>query len=277
MESNKNEEQGLPVIEQQFESEDLSDPGHQEDKSSHEGSCGELSSGDEPWNTQMSSYAVRVALKALIDNQITVVEYGAQVQYRLGNVELLVVLTNAGFDPLPIGLSHEMMGCWGTECLPHALDDSAWRVVHLLPLTLVGLTLEETLEVSSTFAPKLRLRTPRPTRYLLSLLRNIRKFPIGDYGRRRLQGDITNFMCFYILHCPPAHTPGEILDEMAERETDEEYERRIDEAVKDLRGLDWGDVEEKDLDMVERALRDAQYIETLTDVPDSNVVHDKTF
>ncbi|KAJ5261361.1 hypothetical protein N7478_011956 [Penicillium angulare] len=63
---------------------------------------------------------------------------------------------------------------------------------------------------------------------------------------------------------------------MSVKKTDEKYMRRIDATVKELRGWDWGDVEERDLQMVECSLHDGHYIRTITDVPDNNSFDEKT-
>ncbi|KAJ5116609.1 hypothetical protein N7456_000957 [Penicillium angulare] len=275
-----------PILEQEPNPASSVDPYKDDTESHRDMTDSEESSDDGSFRVQFHSYAHRIALEALIDNQITVVEYGSQILYRHGYAEVLILaewavpdeqlqaasqaITDAGFPRIPADTQGERLGLWGFKSLPHDLDGAAWRRVHLLPLSVVGFTLEETIVVPSKFAPTLLLRTPRPSRYLLSLFRNLLQLPIDDISRHRLRKDIVCFMSHYILFAPPADTPRDIIAEMEAKESDEEYKLRIDEAVREVREWEWGDVEERELDMVERALRDFHYIGTLTDVVEND-------
>lgn len=64
---------------------------HHEADQSNESSESELSNSLLSRPLQMHSYTARVALSALIDHQIIVVEYGSQTQYRYGYEEVLIV------------------------------------------------------------------------------------------------------------------------------------------------------------------------------------------
>ncbi|KAJ5116605.1 hypothetical protein N7456_000953 [Penicillium angulare] len=223
---------------------------HNDADQSYESSESEFSNRLLSRPLQMHSYTTRVALSALIDHQIIVVEYGSQAQYRYGYEEVLIlvewavpddqlqrasqVLIEAEFPRVDHGERQERLGCWGLQSLPHDLDGSTRGRIHLLPLSLTGLTLEETVEVPSTFAPKLYLRTPKPPRYFLSLLKSLLKLRIGDRSRNRVIKDLKCFISHYILFAPPADTPGEVLDEIMAKETDEEYAIRSDGSIRDV-------------------------------------------
>ncbi|KAJ5516111.1 hypothetical protein N7527_007671 [Penicillium freii] len=135
-------------------------------------------------------YNIRIttALKALADNNICLVEYGAQVQFRCGYQEVPVVvewavpneqlslasqiLVENRFPRLFTG-AKSWFGYWETGCLRHGLDGAGWMGVHLPPLSLVGLTLEDTSEVYSMFAPEIKILTPKPPQYMLSLIHHL--------------------------------------------------------------------------------------------------------
>jgi hypothetical protein len=138
--------------------------------------------------------------------------------------------------------------------------------VHLLPLSLVGFTLEDTSEVPSIFAPEIRILTPKPPRYMLSLIHHLRKLRIGDASRLRVEKDLLTFISSYILHGPPGDISPELLHRLVEQQSDEELLAKLDEGVKFIKKWDWGNVEETDLALAERVVRDCQYVGKLTDV-----------
>lgn len=59
------------------------------------------------------------------------------------------------------------------QCLMHSLDGQGWMRVHLLPLSLVGFTLDETAPFPSTFDHELHLLTSKPAYYMSSLIRHL--------------------------------------------------------------------------------------------------------
>ncbi|KAJ5946171.1 hypothetical protein N7454_003010 [Penicillium verhagenii] len=220
------------------------------------------------------------ALSALIEGNITVVEWGSQIQYRCGYAEVLIrvewavpdeqlsvasqILIDHGFPLLEHGWNQLVLGMWGTGCLPHDLDGAGHKKVHLLPLSLVGLTLEETIEVPSTFDPELTLRSPKPPRYFLSLFRHLLQLPLADCSRTRVQQDICTFILGSVIHSLPADTPRWIVD----AESEEDYQKRVEQGVLEMKSWDWGEVEPRYLEMAERAVRDCHYTKTLTNVVD---------
>ncbi|KAJ5704161.1 hypothetical protein N7493_011299 [Penicillium malachiteum] len=183
-----------------------------------------------------------IALKALLGGKIQAVEYGSQVQYRCGYAEVLVWAVPDDQLSLPSQILIDK------EFPLKDLESSHWRHVHLLPLSFVGLTLEETIEVPSTFADDLSLLSPKPPRYLLSLIRNLLKLPLGDPSRFRVEKEILTFISAYVLHGPPSHTPRWVVAQQSE----ESYQEQ-----------------DRYLEIIELAVRNCQYIRILTDVADS--------
>ncbi|KAJ5956488.1 hypothetical protein N7501_010767 [Penicillium viridicatum] len=213
-------------------------------------------------------YNIRIttALKALADNNTCLVEYGAQVQFRCGYEEGPVVVEWAVPDE-QLSLASQILvenhfprlftgakswfGYWETGCLRHDLDGAGWMCMHLLPLSLVGLTLEDTSE---------------PPRYMLSLIHHLRKLRIGDASRLRVEKDLLTFISSYILHGPPAHINPELLHRLVEQQSNEELLAKLEEGIKFIKKWDWGNVEETDLVLAERVVRDFRYVRELTDV-----------
>ncbi|GLI77843.1 hypothetical protein PoHVEF18_006139 [Penicillium ochrochloron] len=214
------------------------------------------------------------ALKALNDKGIPVVEYGQQILFRWGWAEVLIVVewivpdeyldiasqtvSEQGFalaaKPPHEGFPWEN---WHKMGRFHDLDKESWSQIHLYPLTAVGLALEDTYEVLSTFDPKLRIRTPVPARYMLTMIRELVKVPLQHTNRHRIIGDLAGFIHGYIFHGPPAETQyyGEEDEAMAEAEIRSE----IEGAVQFIKTWDWGHVEnERYLEIAERIVRSAR-------------------
>ncbi|CAP94822.1 hypothetical protein E8E15_005248 [Penicillium rubens] len=241
--------------------------------------------GDQPQSLQFHYPVMRDALKALIDNAISVVEYGNQVLYRCGYAEVLILVEWVVPDEQLLFASQVLLendyprllppkqkfrgysaysGSWETQSLMHDLDGQGWMRVHLLPLSLVGFTLEETVEVPSTFDHELHLLTPKPAHYMSSLIRHLLQISIGDSSRVRVLKDIGGFISAYILKDGPANTT--VCTYLNDPESDEDYQKRVEEGVRFMKTWDWGNIEERYLAIAERAVRDCRYIDTLTDV-----------
>ncbi|KAJ5232315.1 hypothetical protein N7468_005271 [Penicillium chermesinum] len=121
--------------------------------------------------------SVERALEALTAAKITVVEYGAQPLYRFGSQEPLVlvewlipdeslifasqILLEHDFPHILFPTEH---GLWDRVqgALTHAVEGTELTRIQLVPLSLSGLKLSETIEVPSTFAPELRILSPKP-------------------------------------------------------------------------------------------------------------------
>ncbi|KAJ5368042.1 uncharacterized protein N7496_007802 [Penicillium cataractarum] len=126
---------------------------------------------------QFHNKNMSTALKALNEKGIPVVEYGQQIQFRWGWAEILVTVSEQGFalaaEPPTSGFPWEQ---WIKMGRFHNLDEENWNQVHLYPLSAVGIALDDTYEVLSTFDPKLRIRTPLPARYMLTMIRELVKY-----------------------------------------------------------------------------------------------------
>ncbi|CAG8075418.1 unnamed protein product [Penicillium nalgiovense] len=197
--------------------------------------------GNVALHQQFPDTVMKEALKALIDNSISVVEYGNQVLYRCGYAEVLIsvewivpdeqlllasqVLLKHNWPRL---LYHErdwtgypkIDEYWESQYLMHDLDGQGWMRVHLMPMSLVGFTLEETVEAPSTFAHELHLRTPKPPHYMSSLIRHLLQLPIEHDSRLRVEKDLMAFISAYILKDGPADTT--MWTHLDDQESDED-------------------------------------------------------
>ncbi|KAK4863482.1 hypothetical protein LT330_002260 [Penicillium expansum] len=226
---------------------------------------------------------MKEALKVLIENTISVVEYGHQVLYRCGYAEALIVVEWVVPDKQLLFASQMLLEnnwprllyyerdwngkprapeYWEAQYLIHALDDEGWMRVHLIPLSLVGFTLEDTVEVPSTFADELHLLTPKPPHYMSSLIRHLLQLPIDHDSRVRVEKDLMGFISAYILKDGPANTT--MWTYLNGQESDEDYQKRVEEGVRFMKTWDWGKIEERYLAIAECAVRDCHYIHTLT-------------
>lgn len=155
-------------------------------------------------------------------------------------------------------------GYWVTESLRHDLDGQGWMRVHLLPLSLVGFTLEETVEVFSTLVPKLRILTPLLPRYMLSLIRHLKKFPIGDSSRIRVEKDLLGFIGYHILQGPPADP----------QQSEESRQKRLQDGVQFMRTWDWVHIEQDDLATAESLVLNCRQDLMIIDVVEDNGVEE---
>lgn len=176
-------------------------------------------------------------------------------------------LIGNGFPRL-LGRERVLFGRWDRDSLIHALDDDGWMRAHIIPLSLVGITLEETVKAPVIFAPEHEVLTPKPPRYMLCMIRFLLKHPLSDRSRFRVERDLEWFIHSYVLHGAPANvclTPQRPED--AEwQETEEQYEKRVEEGVQRMKAWDWGEVDERYLALAERIVRECQYIDEMTDV-----------
>ncbi|KAJ5435994.1 hypothetical protein N7445_006879 [Penicillium cf. griseofulvum] len=232
---------------------------------------------------------MKEALKVLIDNTISVVEYGTQVLYRCGYAEPLILVEWVVPDGQlllasqlllennwPRLLYHERdwngyprnPEDWETQCLMHDLDGQDGMRVHLIPLSLVGFTLEDTVKAPSTFAHELQLLTPKPPHYMSSLIRHLLQLPIGHSSRLRVEKDLMGFISAYILKDEPVDMTT--WTHLKNPESEEDYQKRAEEGVQFMKTWDWGKIEERYMTIAECAVQDCRCIDTLTDVHDGN-------
>ncbi|KAJ5594615.1 uncharacterized protein N7459_000823 [Penicillium hispanicum] len=215
-------------------------------------------------------------LKALIDNKISLVEYGSQVQYRYGYGELPTVVEWVVPDeellfasqillehdfPRLCGQEPDWLSYWDKKCRRHDLDGHGWMCIHLLPLSLVGLNLKETIEVPSLFAQDLRILTPKPPQYMLSLIRCLLRLPPGDKSRLRVEKDLRGFISAYIMD------DSLVNEAQSVNEENEEHQERVQNGVQFMKTWDWGNIEGRYKGIAERAVQDYQYIGMMTDQP----------
>lgn len=175
--------------------------------------------------------------------------------------------------PRVLGRGRPSFGRWDGDSLMHALDEGGWMRAHLIPLSFVGITLEEAVKAPVIFAHEHEILTPKPPRYMLCMLRFLLEHPIGDSSRFRVERDLEFFIHAYILHGHPANvnlTPQRPEDTEWE-ETEEQYQKRVEEGIQRMNAWDWGEIDERYLALAERVVRECQYIDEMTDVSPSVV------
>ncbi|KXG45151.1 uncharacterized protein PGRI_040640 [Penicillium griseofulvum] len=235
---------------------------------------------------QQSHYPVmKEALKVLLENTVSVVEYGTQVLYRCGYAEPLLlvewVVPNSQLllasqllleNNWPRLLYYERdwkyPESWEAQCLMHDLDGQGGMRVHLIPLSLVGFTLEDTVEVPSSFAHEFKLLTPTPPHYMSSLIRHLLQLPVGHISRIRVEKDLMGFISAYILKDEPVDMTT--LIHRKNPESEEDYQKRVEKGIQFMKTWDWSKIEERYITMAECAVQDCRYIDTLTDVNSGN-------
>lgn len=151
-------------------------------------------------------------------------------------------------------------GQWERAGFVHSLDPVRSHRIFLYPLSLLDLTLQDTVEVTSTFDHTLRVLTPKPRMYMISLIRHLLNHPIGDSSRYHVESDLVGFISSYIFHDPPLNTKNDEVDD----ESEEDFQKRVEEAVRNIKTRDWGSTEEKYLTIAERVVRDCRSISQLS-------------
>ena len=160
----------------------------------------------------------------------------------------------------PAGEVTETYGQWDRAGFIHSLDPAGSHRIFLYPLSFLNLTLQDTVEVTSTFDHTLRILTPKPRIYMLSLIQHLLNRPIGDSSRYHVHDDLLGFISSYLLHDTPLNTKDGIEDE----ESEEYFQRRVEEAVQDIQSWDWGSTAEKYLSIAECVVRDCRTISQLS-------------
>ncbi|KAE8383464.1 hypothetical protein BDV26DRAFT_287652 [Aspergillus bertholletiae] len=200
---------------------------------------------------QWPTTSLSEALKALLNQNIPVMEYGSQILYRWGCEELLFVaewavpgallklasrvLTESGFPWAPAPMDdHPTLSGWEDLCEHHIRVTSGEHYIRLYDISTLGLTLNKTFEVRSTFDPNLRLLTPQPPRdsFSVALPANTQYYGEEDYA-----------------------------------EVEREFLEKVPSAVEYIKSWDWGDVPDKEYwDIAEAVVRDARVLYTVTRV-----------
>jgi hypothetical protein len=170
------------------------------------------------------------------------------------------ILSDLGFPRVPLSTgAAAYYGEWDRACIIHRLGERC--PVYLYPLSFIGLELQDTCKVTSTFDRTLKILTPKPNKYMVSLLRHLLSHPLNDSFRLRVKDDLLSFICFYILREKPLNTKdGECDDD----ESEEDYQNRVGEALKEMETWDWGAGGEDYLKISESVIRDCRAIDQLT-------------
>lgn len=76
-----------------------------------------------------------------------------------------------------------------------------------------------------------------------------------------MHDNLLGFISFYILH----DTPLNIKDgKLEDDESEEDFQKRMEEAVRNMKTWDWGSTEERFLVIAERIVRDCRTISELS-------------
>lgn len=168
------------------------------------------------------------------------------------------ILSDQGIPRVPPSTSISMrFGQWERAGFIHNLDIAGRSKIYLYPLSFVGIALQDTVEVISTFDCTLKVLTPKPQMYMVSLIRHLLDHPIGNSSRIRVQDSLLGFISSYILHDAPLNTKE---GEDDNNESEEDYQQRVEEAVQDMRTWNWDMMEEGYLNIAECLIRDCPSI-----------------
>ncbi|KAF7128341.1 hypothetical protein CNMCM5793_003071 [Aspergillus hiratsukae] len=173
---------------------------------------------------------VRVATKALADKTCRIASPRCTALTLIADsIRLWILLC------CPIYNVTDRYGQWERAAIIDKLDERS--PVYLYPLSFVGFALRDTVEVTSTFDRMLRILTPKCRMYMQSLLCHLLGFPAGDSFRLRVEDDLLSFISFYILGDKPLNTKnGECDDD----ESEEDFQKRVGDAVRKMKSWDWG-------------------------------------
>lgn len=94
-----------------------------------------------------------------------------------------------------------------------------------------------------------------------SLICHLLDHPVGDTFRLRVQSDLLSFISFYVLGDKPLNTKdGECDDD----ESEEDFQKRVENAVRRMKTWDWGADENNYLCIAESVVRDCRSIYELS-------------
>lgn len=97
--------------------------------------------------------------------------------------------------------------------------------------------------------------------YMISLIRYLLNHPLGDSSRFRVESELVSFISSYILRETRLNTKSE-----EEEESEEDFQKRVDEGVRNMRTWEWGDDNQKlFLNIAECVVRDCRSIQWLCD------------
>jgi hypothetical protein len=97
--------------------------------------------------------------------------------------------------------------------------------------------------------------------YMLSLIRHLLSRPSDDSSRLNVHDDLVSFVSSYILRDTPLNTK---MGETDDDESEDDFQERVEEAVRNMKTWDWSSTEEKYLAIAEHIVRDCRTITNLT-------------
>lgn len=150
-------------------------------------------------------------------------------------------------------------GQWERACIIHKLGKRG--PIYLYPLSFLGLALQDTVEVTSTSDRALRILTPKPRIYMVSLIRHLLNHPVDDTFRLRVVDDLLSFISFYILRDKPLYTKDGKCDD---DESEEDFQKRVEDAVREMKTWNWGAANDNYMRIAESLVRDCRAIEQLS-------------
>ncbi|KAJ5081126.1 hypothetical protein N7456_013364 [Penicillium angulare] len=219
------------------------------------------------------------ALKGLLDGGIPVMEYGEQIAARYGNADApmqveWVIPDNEIHRASQILLAHGLpisktdpwphFGVWEKKPFRHELSSELGICIYLIPMRIVKLGLEDTIEVFSWCSDELKIRSPIPGRYMMSLIRLLRLMKLDSSSRHRPEKDLKDFVSFAIFGKRDKGIIPAIQYSEYERGAREMRKKIIADIVVD--GWDFGQVDAAELELVRNVIWDPLAVRRLFDV-----------
>ncbi|KAJ6097579.1 hypothetical protein N7499_001953 [Penicillium canescens] len=226
----------------------------------------EPSSQEETFLLQPHHPIFRKAAEALDDEGIPVLEWRHGDPVVLLLVEWAVpdemlsrssqILSDRGFFcKRPSTRDTDRYGPWERGGKIHKLHGGFKLLLY--PLSFVGISLQNTVEVISTFDRRRKILTPTPRMYMESLIGHLLDHPVGDCIRRVL----LSFISFYILREEPLNTKE---GEWDDQESEEDFQKRAGDAIIKMKTWDWNASGKNYLSIAESVVRNCQSIAKLS-------------
>jgi hypothetical protein len=96
---------------------------------------------------------------------------------------------------------------------------------------------------------------------MVSLIQHLLDHPVGDSFKSRVIDDLLSFISFDILREKPLNTKENGCDD---DESEEDFQKRVEDAIKEMKTWDWGAGGSKYLYIAEKVVRDCRSIEQLS-------------
>jgi hypothetical protein len=161
---------------------------------------------------------------------------------------------------------------WETVGMMHTIEDGyIFRKtrIHLYPLSFIDLTLEDTVEATYMYDRSQTILTPKPPNFMLSLIRHLLKRPIGGPGRLRVEIELDNFIGYALFRIPKFDDEDDMSECVEDSKSDiEEFKKKAEEVLIEVKQWDWGCADQKYLDIVEKLIRGSIRTKTLTECQD---------